>query len=74
MLTAGETVPLNCEVPKPVLVQAKEVAAGIQVAVRVEEPPPTIVPGEAVRVQFGVTDTVTVALLPAPAALLPMTE
>ena len=57
--------------------QTKEVAAGVQLAVRVDEPPDPIAAGDAARVQAGtatVTVSVYVALLPAPRLLLPVTE
>ena len=75
MVDASETVPLEAVEEKPglpVLVQAYEVAAGVQVAARTEEPPAVvIVLGVAVRVQFGAVGvTVTVALAVFP--LLPV--
>ncbi len=57
-------------------VHVYEVAAGVQLAVKVEDPPKLIVEGEGVREQTGAWFTVTVADADAlsPAALCPTTE
>ena len=72
----GETFPLEAEDAKPLLLlHVYEVAAGLQLAVRVEDPPRLMVDGEGVRVQVGGWFTVTVAeaSAPVPAALVPVT-
>ncbi len=61
---------------KPVLVHVYEVAAGLQLTARVEDPPRLIVEGEGVSEQTGIWFTVTVAdaEAPVPAAFVPVTE
>ena len=71
----GDTLPLEAEDANPVLVQLYDVAAGEQLAVRVEDPPALIVEGEGVKVHVGGWFTVTVAeaVAPVPAAFVPVT-
>ena len=72
----GETLPLEAEDAKPLLLlHVYEVAAGLQLAVKVEDPPRLMVEGEGVRVQVGGWFTVTVAeaTAPVPTALVPVT-
>ncbi len=75
MSTAGETLPLGADPEKPVLVQVYDVAAGLQLAVRVVEPPRLMLLAEAPSVQVGGWFTVTEAeaTAPVPAALVPVT-
>ena len=54
VVAAGDTLPLDVADEKPALVQVYDVAAGVQLAVRVEDPPALMVPGEAVSAQTGV--------------------
>ena len=71
----GETLPLEADDANPVFVHVYDVAAGVQAAVRVEDPPGLIVEGEGVSVQVGGWFTVTVvdAVAPVPAAFVPAT-
>ena len=70
------TLPEEIVDENPELVQLYEVAAGVQVAVSVDESPRLMVVGDAVRAQLGGWFTVTVAeaAAPVPAALVPVTE
>ncbi len=72
----GETLPLEADVAKPVPVHVYDVAAGVQLAVKVEDPPRLMVPGDEVKVHVGGWFTVTVAdaEVLSPAALCPTTE
>ena len=72
----GETLPLEADDAKPVLVHVYDVAAGLQFALRVVDPPRLIVPDEADRVHVGGCFTVTVveAEVLSPTALWPTTE
>ena len=72
----GETLPPEADDAKPALVHVYDVAAGLQLAVRVVEAPRLMVPGEAARVQVGGWFTVTVAEAEvlSPPALWPTTE
>ena len=76
-VVAGETLPLVADEAKPaLLLQVNDVAAGLQLAVSVVDPPRLIVEGEADRVQVGaaLTVTVTLAASEVPRALVPCTE
>ena len=52
-MVAGEALPPDADEAKPALVHVYEVAAGVQLAVRVVAPPRLMVEGEAARVQVG---------------------
>lgn len=66
-VTVQVAVVLVAHVPP---VQTNEVAAGVQVEVRVDVPPVTIVAGDALNVQLG-TGVVTVTVAPTLAAPVP---
>ncbi len=73
----GETLPLEADEARPaLLLQVNDVAAGLQLAVSVLDPPRLIVLGEADTVQVGaaLTVTVTLAASEVPRALVPCTE
>ena len=72
----GETLPPVAEDANPVLVHVYDVAAGLQLTAKVEDPPKLIVEGEGVKVHVGGWFTVTVADAEAlvPAAFVPVTE
>ena len=77
MVLAGVTLPLAALLLKPVLVHAYEVAAGVQLAVKVEDAPALIALGDALKVHCGtpaLTVKIVLAVLPLPLLLLPMTE
>ena len=72
----GETLPLDADDPSPPLpLHVYEVAAGVQLAVSVVDPPRLIVEGDGVKVQVGGWFTVTVAdaTVLLPEALVPIT-
>ena len=71
----GETLPLGADVENPVFVQLYEVAAGLQLAVTVVDPPRFMLFAAAVSVQVGGWFTVTFAdaVAPVPAAFVPDT-
>ncbi len=75
-MEVGDTLPLEADVAKPVPVHVYDVAAGVQLAVKVEDPPRLMVLGEGVNVHVGGWFTVTVAdaEVLSPAALCPTTE
>ncbi len=66
---------MEADAENPELVQLYEVAAGVQVAVRVADSPRLMVVGEAASVHDGGWFTVTVAEAntPVPAAFVPVT-
>ena len=75
-MVVGETLPPEADEAKLALVHVYDVAAGVQLAVRVVEPPRLMVASEGVSVQVGGWFTVTVADADVlfPPALWPTTE
>ncbi len=73
----GETAPVAIEFPNPVPLHVYEVAAGVHLAVKVEEPPAETTAGEAFSVHTGVpaigTTTVTDPAGPTPCDVTPAT-
>jgi hypothetical protein len=75
--TVGDTAPMAIKDPKPVPLHVYDVAAGVHLAVNVEEPPAGTTAGDALSVHAGVpmaaTATVTDAAGPTPCAVTPDT-